>query len=500
LVWEWYKGIAKNHRLKLDLLDDALSRLLFWLPHSNSDVGGGHPEHVHGESWDTAWREVGYGILSLHRLSMDLALEDDDDEDCSKEDEDEGMQTAAAAAASRRRLRRNHYGSSIRTKDPPTIAATSLRICLTVLHSIMPSLISLAMLRARNNNHHYRRSPFHNSNALNRSATVAAEASRVRLMLEKAKFLLRLSLLVAYWRQQQQQQRQQETASADYGIMLDGGLYHSHQPQETIGFPWDRARDLQRRRNYVGERTGWKAHERHNTNNTGNTVLEQRGGFSEKARQILFGGNVSNRNASTAVAELLYAVRPLLWAWFESRYHGSLATRRRRQGEGIHHERLPTPQGATSAYNIREGSWTKTGQQSRGIPSMLPNAGATSPYNVREGRKGKPSLLGGWLLCLAADVLSIRLLVGRQHQQKHDSGHNHGLRSNPFEDSEVRRRKLRLLLHFLRAPVWSSHTLPALEGVSKNVLSKLPVVGNLLETVLWDWILYYQHPFVSEEG
>jgi len=136
---------------------------------------------------------------------------------------------------------------------------------------------------------------------------------------------------------------------------------------------------------------------------------------------------------------------------------------------------------------------------------MLPSGGATSPYHVREGRTETPSLFGGWLVCLAADVLSIRLLVGRRRtQQPQQQPHGHetynSSSSNPFEDSEVRRRKLRLLLHLLRAPVWSSHTLPVLEGVSKNLLGRLPVVGTLLETVLWDWILYYQHPYVSEEG
>jgi hypothetical protein len=48
--------------------------------------------------------------------------------------------------------------------------------------------------------------------------------------------------------------------------------------------------------------------------------------------------------------------------------------------------------------------------------------------------------------------------------------------------------------------VWSTHTIPALEGVSVHLLRKIPVLGNLVETVLWDWVLYYQHPFVSEEG
>ena len=94
------------------------------------------------------------------------------------------------------------------------------------------------------------------------------------------------------------------------------------------------------------------------------------------------------------------------------------------------------------------------------------------------------------------DVLSIRLL---EHHRRPNPRYP-ASKSDPFAHQELKRRKMRLLLYVLRAPVWNNHTLPMLEGVSQKVLRKMPLVGNLLETVLWDWILYYQHPFVSEEG
>lgn len=144
-------------------------------------------------------------------------------------------------------INKNNYGTSIRTRSPPTIAATGVRICLTVVHSIMPSL--LAVVRARNSN----------------NSTTIASAAKVRLFLEQVKFLLRLYLIVPYWKQQTQtlttstDEEEDDDATADCGVLMNGGMYRVDQSQETIGIPWNHARALQRRRNYVGERTGWKA-------------------------------------------------------------------------------------------------------------------------------------------------------------------------------------------------------------------------------------------------
>ena len=464
-LWDWYKNIARNNRLTLDILEDTIEKLLFWLPHAETDDGaqGGVSDGMYG---DAAWREVGYGILSLHRLSMDLAL-DDDNENSNNNDSE---------FSSNRNIRKNHYGMSIRTKNSPTIAATSARICLTVIHSLMPSLISLVMLQARRkksyiNNGVYVYNSVSNSNNSNNNNThrnIAVAASKARLVLEQAKFLLRMTLLVHYWRQQQQQncthQTNDDSATVpDFGVMLDGGMYHSDRAQESIGIPWDHARALQRRRNYVGERTGWNATTTSVTASSCNTGLLS--DYCPRIVQNLFGNNSFDRNyrnAKTVLAELLYSARPLLWAWLESRHHATVMT-----------------------WN-REPTW----------PIAIRNRpGASLSSEITKARR-RPSLLKGWLLCLAMDVLSIRLL---EHHRRPNPRYP-ASKSDPFAHQELKRRKMRLLLYVLRAPVWNNHTLPMLEGVSQKVLRKMPLVGNLLETVLWDWILYYQHPFVSEEG
>jgi len=452
--------------LTLDVLEDTIEKLLFWLPHAETDDGaeGDVSDGIHG---DAAWREVGYGILSLHRLSLDLALDDDNENSNS---------SSSSELCSTKSLRKNHYGMSIRTKNSPTIAATSVRICLTVIHSLMPSLISLVMLRARRQTSYTNNGVYNSVNNSNNShRKIAVAASKARLVLEQAKFLLRMTLLVHYWRQQQQQQQQQNYTQqkqikddsatiSDFGVMLDGGMYHSDRAQESIGIPWDHARALQRRRNYVGERTGW------NVTKSSTAASCKTGLLSDHWSRIvrnLFGNNNFDRNyrnAKTVLAELLYFVRPLLWAWLESRHHAYTMT------------------------SNREPTW----------PIAIRNRPGASSSNHSETTKARrrPILLKGWLLCLAMDVLSIRLL--EHHRQPNP--HYPASTSDPFAHEELKRRKMRLLLYLLRAPVWNDHTLPVLEGVSQKVLRRMPLLGNLLETVLWDWILYYQHPFASEEG
>lgn len=433
LIWNWYKGVAKNNRLVLDLLDETLSRLLFWIPHSDTEANAttnGNKEHF-GASLDAAWREIGYGILSLHRLSVDLALNDGN------------------------AIRQNHYGMSIRTKHAPTIAATTARICLTVIHSLMPSLVSLVVLRVKS------KGTINNYNC-------NFAASKARLVLEQAKFVLRMSLLVNYWRQQAKTDTNDASilypnTSFDFGILLDGGLYHPDQLQESIGIPYHHAMALQRRRNYVGERTGWRANGSGNTNSNSNTTS-----ICEQSIQRLT--NWSWDNTKTAIAEILYVARPLLWAWLESRYHA-----------------LPTRPNT----HIMMREWSNSRMQS------FHNSTANQSKKQR-------SLWKGWLLCLLMDVLSMQLLERGNGKQPQNRSLQHRSTSpntmDPFRKAELKRRKLRLLLHLLRSPIWSQQTLPVLEGVSKHLFAKLPLVGNVLDTVLWDWVLYYQHPFVAEEG
>jgi hypothetical protein len=93
------------------------------------------------------------------------------------------------------------------------------------------------------------------------------------------------------------------------------------------------------------------------------------------------------------------------------------------------------------------------------------------------------------------DLLSIRLL----ERNSGDINQIRTRRKNPFASEELRRRRMRLFLYVLRSPVWSQVTEPVLEGSSRGILQRIPLVGGLAETALWDWILYYKHPFVAEE-
>mmetsp|Transcript_24262 Transcript_24262/g.51549 ORF Transcript_24262/g.51549 Transcript_24262/m.51549 type:complete len:307 (+) Transcript_24262:150-1070(+) len=306
---------------------------------------------------------------------------------------------------------------------------------------------------------------------------------------------MRMALLVPYWRQQQQQQSANSPGTglpADFGILMNGGMYRVEDPnQEHAGIPWDQALSIQRRRNYVGERTGWKAPTHINDSNTNTPSSEAMHTGTAWARRIaqkLFGSNgnihnnnnavVATRNAKIAIADILYAARPLLWAWLESRHH------RTRKEESLSRWR------------------EQTGPLS---------FGRGNNHHHKHHRPG--GLARGWILCLVADLASIALLeqskaaasasTRRSHHRRSSAGRTREQAvgdGDPGTTGEIRRRKLRLLLYALRAPAWEGATLPVSEGFSGTVLSRIPLLGGIAEAVLWDWILYYQHPFVAEEG
>jgi len=312
-------------------------------------------------------------------------------------------------------------------------------------------------------------------------------------------------LLVAYWRQQHKagdpvdedhdnntnknknnkNKNSSKNSPADCGILLDGGLYRVEESTDRLGLPWDRARAFQRRRTYVGERTGWTVDGAARTQQYAADAADAAAAagvtppvsrWTAAASALATLRNPVHRNAMIVAAEVLYAVRPLLWAWFESRHHRS-----RRLGRRSDHG---------------------------------PNQGRR--------RRRRSTLWRGWILCLLLDVLSLRLLertegegeckrecgprsrrVVAHHPNRSRSSSSSSSRSiptNPCTRNEIQRRKLRLLLYVLRSPAWSEATLPALERVSNKFWSRIPILGGLAETVLWDWVLYYQHPFVAEEG
>jgi hypothetical protein len=104
------------------------------------------------------------------------------------------------------------------------------------------------------------------------------------------------------------------------------------------------------------------------------------------------------------------------------------------------------------------------------------------------------------------DLLSIRLIEQNKNNNSNineihnNHNHNNKYHRNIRTEDEIRRRKLRLFLYALRSPVWSTATSPILDLLSKRILQKIPLLGNFIEIYIWDFILYYQHPFISEEG
>jgi hypothetical protein len=94
------------------------------------------------------------------------------------------------------------------------------------------------------------------------------------------------------------------------------------------------------------------------------------------------------------------------------------------------------------------------------------------------------------------DLISIRLLKSSTRGNNKASSPYY---NNLATEEELRNRKMRLFLYALRSPIWFEATAPLLDGFSRRILHRIPLVGSLTETFLLDWILYYQHPFVSEE-
>jgi len=189
-MWYSYRTHVRRHQVTLQLVDDLLTRIIFWTPPSSHDL-----------SQRTRWREVMYGLISLHRLVMDLALTHD--------------QVL------------NSYGTTLQPTAAPNVPATALRIALTVTHNLMPTVLELARSHPQ--------------------GQVVC-----RLWLERIKFVTRLVLLTSYWKQVRN-----EPYEVVGGLLQDGGMYHVAYGGVQLPVPTvTNAQALKHRREYVGRRTG----------------------------------------------------------------------------------------------------------------------------------------------------------------------------------------------------------------------------------------------------
>jgi len=297
-------------------------------------------------------------------------------------------------------------------------------------------------------------------------------------MVEVAKFGLRLALLGGYWTKQLSSGGDDDDDAGGgrcpgTGILLDGGFYRPTccDPQDGGGggggMPWWRAAALRRRLDYRGARTGWTASGK--TASTTTTTITTTEGRRRRRRRTV---------VKTILADLLHAARPLLWARCEF-----------------------------SHLDRRNRSWYTTEAR-----RLEPTGAATSPWSPARDGGGGGLLLRGWILCLAMDVLSLRLLNKNDDDDDDPRSPPPNAASSsepppppsmtdPWRSAEIRRRRFRLLLHLLRPPVWrDGGTRAAVTAVSEGILQKVPILGPVLSAALWDWILYHKHPYVAEEG
>jgi hypothetical protein len=459
-LWHnYYRNFVIQNQSILELGEDVLYKILFWVRPTTNSSSSSLSYNDTLPNNGGVWREICYGLLSLHRLGMELALQQhpvDDDED----DDDDGRN---------HKYRKNSYGTTVQTLHPPTIAATSVRIFLTVLQSMVPSVLAIAQSY---------------SSSFTTTTTVK---KNVRLFLEQVKFVLRIYLLVNYWKQQQQQLQQQQQISTlvqqqqEYnptrhpttitlGILMNGGLYQTYRPMVGLGF--GQAQAMKRRQDYVGRRTGWKL-ESSSSDCINNTA--------KNPSYNNINNNKDRRNYSNVMvimAELLHTFRPLLWAWCEARYPMVEVEESQSQ--------LPVEQqGQPQQYHLQ---YHHQQRQQRRIKSPPINQSILSPTSKR--------LLYAWWICLGLDIVSLRLLL-----QSSSSSSSY---RNPVTQEELRQRKMRLWLYALRSPVWDHIIKPIMvdQFLSQRILQQRFIpswLGNILEIFMMDWISYHRHPFIAEE-
>jgi Peroxisomal membrane protein (Pex16) len=408
--WGAYRSAVQRYRTSLNLIDEAIDRILYLVPL--------HEEEHEGYSTSgSSWREILYGLLSLNRLGMDCS--------CAIQPEPS-------------------FGMTIRTETIPTttmLPITKIRIVITVIHCIMPSLLELVPSLSASSSFLSSRSAF----------SRAKKQTAVRLLLERIKCALRLALMVSYWIQSFQEQQQSRTcqpygdgavvtAQAPkttvmpiLGLLRRGGMY---QPDELPCLSLHQEQALERRRTYVGRRTGRRVVPCDSTDHG-------------RPQSILF------PTGRLVVAELLYVLRPLLWATAEAKTGYAAITM-------DHH---PSPGGV---------------------------GGTLSIYSL--------SLLKPWLLTLLMDLTSLQLtqhLSGTMDRGRN----NHGISNyrKRLTCDEWNRRRMNLFFYLLRSPLWNLATAPMMEHLC-SIVQRFPLVGGLMERYLRDYILYWKHPFSSEES
>jgi len=437
-TWRRYLRTVRSKQSLLLTIDDVVQRLLFFLP-----VGGGgaiddEDDDAGNHQQQRRWTEVLFGLLQLNRLSIDLANQEADRDERKRR---------RGRAGQEEEEEENKYGTSVAATTTTTSSvdgvrgfpAVGVRIALTVLQCVWPVAQQLARVSSSSA-----------SPERHRYSTERRQA-RVRCVLERIRFALRMSLLLNYWKdvlgaQRRQQQQINESAGSNGeeeeptsttvppGLLLDGGLFSEERRAPTL----DQERARLERASYVGRRTGRTVYR------SGAGQRSRRPCQQEPKRREEPPSPPSTATAHrevtvrTVISELLYVIRPLLQAEAQQRID---------------------PRDATSLGKL-------------------------------------------WGFCLSLDLASLAalrpLVEPTQGQQASRGTAPTTTTANALTREEWNRRRWRLWLYLLRSPVWDRYTRGTAERVSA-FLELFPLVGGLMQNYLWE-NLYYWKMYRSEEG
>ena len=257
--WNTYSQLVEKYLFAFEFADDAISRLLLFSPSSTNATKG-----------SSRWRQVVWGLLQLHRLTIDIALRQ------------------------RKRLPRddNPYGATIAIQDPSSPAVT-IRIALTVLQSLGPTLQELICSTTTD------------------LTIMEQRQSRTRVVVERIRFLLRGYLLVHYWQKiwnattgslLESRETMARRTTVTPGLLMDGGLYPTRSSAHSLIEEVARVE----REQYVGRRTGRRVAARHGFSQTVDVLTATSSHGSD--------ADAAFSTARVLTGELLYIMRPLYQA------------------------------------------------------------------------------------------------------------------------------------------------------------------------------------------
>lgn len=427
-LWKSYLDRVRDYRAVLLAADEALSHLAFFAP-------------SYGGETDARWIEVLFGFLQLNRLSMDLA-----------------------SAASDRDP--NPFGASVAVDASQDFPARAARVALTVVQCLWPVAQELVKSRYAG------------------PAANARRQARVRCVLERIRFCLRVVLLVQYWKQ-----IRSHGEAASPGLLVEGGLYNGPgavvDSPRSGGGPSDEPLSVEqeiarlKRAQYSGRRTGRRvggsASGPRRVRSESPSLSDGEEAAAHPPPSPRDDGPVSSwfpavlqpyvrPPTGIMVGELLYAARPLLQAEAQARTTNAWAL--------YQVWALCLSMDVTSLLTLKESL-----RLSDGHPTHHPLVAANGAAAAVSSSATTPQ---DRLKAITADLCSPE--VG----------------GNGATQLEWKRRRLRLFLYLLRSPIWDRHTRGTAESVGR-ALERVPLLGGLLQNYLWDW-LYYWKLYRAEEG